>query len=262
MLRSITIISSIFLLLTSISMHAQDTQTVIMTDQLVADETQITVPFSVTHFDTISYFQFSINWDSTQFSFNNINGLNLAGLKLEDFAVNAASGGKIGMFWIDPNSLATILEDTVRVFNITFDVISDDRASSKINFGDDPTAREAGDVNGNEIPLKTIAANITFEQQSTSVNDVFSTLGMRVDQNTPNPFSDQTQIAFEIAKSEEVLFEVFDMEGKIVIRNKSRFPKGNNFIKLNKLQLNGSGVYQYSLTIKQKTITKKLILLN
>ena len=261
MLRSIITISTFFLLLTSSSILAQDTLTIFMDRQFVTDETQITVPFSVAHFDTISYFQLSINWDSTRFSFNNVNNINLAGLIEENFAVNQISSGKVGMNWIDPNSQATALMDTVRIFDITFDIISDHRTATDIIFGNDPTEQEAGDVNGSEIPLKTIGATISFEQ-STSVKSQLLKEGIYVEQNTPNPFTSETEIRFDIAKSEEVLFEVFNLEGRKVISKKSQFPKGNNNIKLNKLQLIGSGVYQYSLTVKQKTITKKLILLN
>jgi len=262
MLRSIATISTFILLLSSTVIRAQDTLTVFMDSQFISDETQITVPFSVVHFDTISYFQLSINWDSTRFSFNNVSEINLAGLVVENFAVNQAINGKIGMNWIDPNSQATALKDTVRIFNVVFDIISDDRTETEINFGNDPTEQEAGDVNGNETPIKSIGAKITFEEQSTSVEDALSSYGIFVDQNSPNPFSNETQIHFEIGKSEEVLFEVYDIDGRRIIRQKSQFPKGSNNIKLSKLQLNGSGVYQYSLSIKQKTITKKLILLN
>jgi len=265
MLKSITTISSIFLLLVANTVTAQDTLTVFMTDQEVTvDDTQVTIPFSVTHFDTISYFQFSVVWDSTQYAFQSVSDFNLAGLDDSRFNMEATSlsAGKLGMIWLDPDAQATTLDDTVQIFTLTLSFTSNEREDSEIKFADDPTSREAGDVNGNEIEIKTIDAKVDFIESATSTTDIDFESQFRVQQNVPNPFGEETTINFHLPKSEEVLFEVFDIEGRRIFNQKTRFPKGINYIELNKLQLNGSGVYQYSLSINQKTITKKLVLLD
>lgn len=265
MLKSIFTISTILILTLCSTLQAQDTLTIFMVDQEVTDASEVIIPFSVTNFDAISYFQFSIEWDSTRFSFSELGDFNLDGLDEGRFGISeeALAAGELGLTWLDPLAQSTTLEDTVQIFTLTLNVISDEKEDVEIKFSDDPTAREAGDVNGNEIPVKTIDASITFiEDQSTSVEGFATDLAFIVSQNVPNPFIDRTSIGFHLPKSAEVLFEVFDIDGKQIIRKKSQFPQGENTIELNKLQLNGSGVYQYSLSINQKTITKKLVLID
>lgn len=265
MLKSIITISSFFLLLLVNSVGAQDTLTVFMTDQeITVDDTQVTIPFSVLHFDSISYFQFSFEWDTNQFEFGSVADYNLVGLDESRFNLSEASitAGKVGMIWIDPDAQSTTLEDSVQIFSLTLSLTSNERTDSEIKFADDPTPQEAGDVNGSEIPIKTIDAIIDFVEQSTSTGNLDFESQYQLEQNVPNPFTDKTTINFHLPKSEEVLFEVFDVQGRKVYKKKSRFPQGNNNIELNKLQLNGSGVYQYSISINQKIITKKLVLMD
>lgn len=265
MLKSISTISTIFLLLLVSSVQAQDTLTVFMTDQeITAENNQVSIPFSVANFNGISYFQFSFEWDTNLYEYKSVSNFNLEGLDEGRFNLSAESiaAGQVGVSWIDPNAQSTTLDDTVQIFTLTLDFTSAERADSEIKFASDPTPSEAGDVNGDETEMKTIDATIDFVETSTSTNDLDFASQYQLSQNVPNPFTDITTISFQLPKSEEVLFEVFDVEGRRVFQNKTRFSQGINYIELNKLQLNGSGVYQYSLSINQKTITKKLVLLD
>jgi hypothetical protein len=76
-------------------------------------------------------------------------------------------------------------------------------------------------------------------------------------QNVPNPFSEFTNIQFNSPNSDNVIFEVVDMFGKIVY-TQSIFTN----IGLNTYQFNhnlSSGIYMYSINNRKEIISKRMI---
>jgi hypothetical protein len=82
--------------------------------------------------------------------------------------------------------------------------------------------------------------------------------GVKLYQNRPNPFTENTFVDYEIIKSEDVTLEVFDITGKKVVSiaegNKSA---GHHTIAINKALMPGVYFYtgDYSLT-KKMTVMK------
>ncbi|MCX7744014.1 MAG: T9SS type A sorting domain-containing protein, partial [Flavobacteriales bacterium] len=69
----------------------------------------------------------------------------------------------------------------------------------------------------------------------------------------PNPFRVNTNIAFELKNTSEVILQMFDLSGKLVMqRNAGTMTSG-----LNRIEVDGtalpSGVYYYTLTINGET---------
>ena len=75
-------------------------------------------------------------------------------------------------------------------------------------------------------------------------------------QNSPNPFSEQTEIRHSISNNTiSAYIYIFDMQGKL-----NYF--GNGFININRYQFE-PGMYLYSLIIDGKEVdTKRMILTN
>ncbi len=82
-------------------------------------------------------------------------------------------------------------------------------------------------------------------------------------QNTPNPFSNETVISFEIPESGVVTTTVYDVTGKVIVQKSSNFEKGKNSVKMSKDDLNNvSGVLYYKVEFNGDAVIKKMILLN
>ncbi len=81
-------------------------------------------------------------------------------------------------------------------------------------------------------------------------------------QNTPNPFKDNTFIRFALPQAQDVLIEVFDINSNLLLAESRYFEKGLNSFEVSKSKLGSSGVYYYSVKISERTITKKMILIN
>lgn len=84
--------------------------------------------------------------------------------------------------------------------------------------------------------------------------------GMKLNQNVPNPFDEQTFIEFSLNQNIEVEFNVYDLVGKVVHTRTVNAVAGENRIDLNASALNlNSGIYLYSLGIDGQNVTRRMI---
>lgn len=82
---------------------------------------------------------------------------------------------------------------------------------------------------------------------------------LKVDQNNPNPAKNNTQIAVTLPEVSDVNIVVTNLMGQTVMEvNKSKLNAGKNVINLNVSSLS-SGVYFYTVTANNTSITKKMI---
>lgn len=84
--------------------------------------------------------------------------------------------------------------------------------------------------------------------------------GYVLSQNTPNPAGSATQIAFELPKSTNASLVIFDIAGKVVATpvNNQNLQAGIHIIDVDLTDFQ-SGVYYYSLTNSEVTISKRLM---
>ena len=82
-----------------------------------------------------------------------------------------------------------------------------------------------------------------------------------VNQNSPNPFSDYTEIRFSSVSPANVQFKVYNMLGAVIYDKVMAAEKGANIIKIADHSF-APGIYIYSVSNGDKTITKKMIVSN
>jgi hypothetical protein len=78
-------------------------------------------------------------------------------------------------------------------------------------------------------------------------------------QNKPNPFQKETVVKFYNPIDSEVQLLVFDMSGKLVLRENAFFKEGWHESPINASQLEGSGVYIYELNNGEEVVRKKMM---
>jgi hypothetical protein len=81
-------------------------------------------------------------------------------------------------------------------------------------------------------------------------------------QNTPNPFEEHTEIAFEIPKDDDVTIKVFNNEGRIIYQTKSFYNKGIHKLKLSGQELDAKGLLYYQILTKTHYAGRRMIKLN
>lgn len=92
---------------------------------------------------------------------------------------------------------------------------------------------------------------------TTSINHIN---GVKLLSSYPNPFRINTFISFELQNTAEVVLEMFDLSGKMVMQHNA----GTMIKGLNRIEVDGSslpaGVYYYTLTLNgEKTSAQKII---
>ena len=82
---------------------------------------------------------------------------------------------------------------------------------------------------------------------------------LTVFQNYPNPFSNQTNVSFNLGKEASVQIRIQDILGKeVLVRDLGMTPAGNHNTTINKHELS-SGIYFYTLTTGDQCQTRKMI---
>ena len=106
--------------------------------------------------------------------------------------------------------------------------------------------------NGNGIP-------IGFAVVTAGIEESISNSAYDVAQNFPNPFSGQTQIAFNLPSSGKAVFRITNLVGATIQQTNISGNSGVNYINVNAEDF-AAGVYMYSVTFEGRTITKRMII--
>ncbi len=101
------------------------------------------------------------------------------------------------------------------------------------------------------------ATKSSFDDPSTGVKEFDNASMFKLYQNTPNPFSSETTIAYELKQSGFVTLQVFDITGKVVATlEQSEKPVGFYRVKWNRLSTTNHvvshGIYLYKLVLISK----------
>lgn len=121
-----------------------------------ANGTQVCVPVRVTDFTDITKFQFSMNYNSSIISYDNVQNFGIPNLSSAQF--NTPSAGNLVLNYTNTNG-ATVANGTI-AFEVCFDIIGNADASSNVTFSGSPTVIDVQRTNTN-IALNSTPGTIT-----------------------------------------------------------------------------------------------------
>lgn len=131
-----------------------------------------------------------------------------------------------------------------------------------------PTINDTGTYNltintQNYVGGSTSPVNYTITYYKIVVNGPSSVIEIdpstfEVLQNYPNPFSDRSDIQFVCGTSGSAKIKIFNMVGKELITHTMKTKTGTNRFTMDAKSL-PSGVYMYSVTMGDKTITRRMV---
>lgn len=184
----------------------------------------VNYPVKVTGFDSIVGMQFVIRWDPMVFEYETIGFFNLDGLNEADFnTANALDSGLLRMLWEAPLVLAGVtLPDETPIFRLRLKAIGPVNSGSSVIFTEAyPTPFELVRVNSDssltgydmdEVELTqgfgAIGYTVALSEPASNGADDFSTHVF------PNPFSEKTQVRFDLKTASEVHLAVTDAAGR------------------------------------------------
>lgn len=116
-------------------------------------------------------------------------------------------------------------------------------------------------LDGNTLDLSwTALEEYNILSSTVGVAEVTAENGMTLSQSVPNPTAGSALIEFSLPAGTDVIVTVFDLSGKVVsvLADNARFSAGTHTVELDASELN-AGIYFYTLTTKDVSLTKSLI---
>ena len=212
------------------------TLTLNTTDRLVTAGETVTVAFTADMANAAGY-QFTLDFN---------------GLQMTDLVEGAAKAANFNTNLAERGILTTSFdgEATGDLFAVSFLATTTGQLSELMSINSEYTAAEAYTTAGEVLD---VALNFNANE-AVSAN-------FELSQNTPNPFTGETMIRFNLPQAGNATLTVMDVQGKVLLQNSGDFVKGANQISINSKQLSTTGVLYYQLESADNVATKKMIIL-
>ena len=223
--------------------------TIHLQNKKVAKGETFTVDFRADDFKNIEGYQFTLGFEKEAVEFVNVIS-NLEGLSESNFGLTNLEEGKITTSW--NSSKGIDLEQNEVLFSMTFKAKSAGEVANVFEINSHFTAAEA--YSGNDL----YEVKLFNDSQR---NNTFAN-GFELYQNSPNPFDEETTINFHLPKSETVILKIYDMSGRVLNQMELEGVKGFNSRKINTVDFDATGILYYQIKTNEKTLTKKMILLD
>lgn len=219
----------------SIALYTED-------QYLEAGET-VLVPIHMNDIVSLAAIQYTLDYDSDYLEFISADG---GQIELESSQVaDHLAASKTTVAWSSVESVTNLTNKEALVY-FAYNVKRNTKLSDVLTISSDITEAIAYDVDFTRYDIE-----LRFDQAATP--------GFAMFQNQPNPFTEYTEIIFELPKAEDVTLNVFDNAGKLVHRQSSRYTAGKHQIRLNTDQLTESGVYYYKLKAGEYSEARKML---
>ncbi len=218
-------------------------------DQMLKRSEETTLNFTSTDFKDIAGYQFTLQFDPELLDFVDFEKGALSQMGVDNFGFQKLSEGIITTSWNGTSPLT--LENDEIIFSLTFKAKQEVALSKAISLTSKYTKAEAYSGEAEIMDL-----SLTFGS-SENISNQF-----RLFQNQPNPFTNQTMIAFELMEASTATLTVYDLSGRLLKTIEGDFAQGFNQVDLSRNELSGAGVLYYRLDTPNHSATKKMILID
>ncbi len=196
-----------------VSVHSEEQLLISIEDRYITSGETFTVDFVAESGKVLGY-QFTIDFDDELLS---LEGL-IPGVAEEDnFGTDWASDGIITTSWTSPE-----VQDLrgQALFSLVFKSAGSAWLSDLLNVSSSYTSAEAYNGAGEIIPVELYAKPASDAEEFVLY------------QNSPNPFTDKTAIAFDLPEGGVVNLQLLDASGKALYDYEAYYPKGHHVIEL------------------------------
>jgi len=204
----------------------------------------VRVPVYLADLEEILGFQFNMNIDSKLATFNGLVGESID-IDHEHYSIKdnvlSVSWDKVDGQEVDADEVLFYIELIAQTNSTILETISLQSSTMQ---------SEIYDTDAETYPLGL---------EIRGADDILETYVL--EQNRPNPFSGSTDIAFHLPKSTKVVFNVFDLTGKVIMSKQALYEAGRNVITLTSEELEVTGIMYYSVETEEWSSTKKMIVI-
>ena len=208
------------------------------------------VEFKSSDFENIIGYQFTLKFDQKNLSFESIEAGAL-NVDNSNFGTNQTENGILTTSW--NNKTAQTMGSDAILFTIVFRALTNESIGGLLAITSDVTSAEA--YNGN-LEIKDLSLGVRTD------NGFVESGIFELYQNSPNPFNKETVISFRLPEAGAAKLSIYDLHGKVIRVYELNGSKGINSLKIEKADLNVSGILYYQLDAQNHTATKQMILMN
>ena len=206
---------------------------------------EVEIPVYADNFNSINGFQYTVKFDNSILNFENIEAGSLK-LNNSNIGTGNINKGILTMSWDNANGKSVSADQVL--FTLKFKANSNAKLQDVISLTSDITKKEAYNAD-----LEVMNVELNFRNAETNEFELY--------QNSPNPFSEYTDISFNLPENSEGTLSIYDLNGKLIKVINDQYVKGMNSIRIKKSDLNVSGVLYYRFETDAYTATKKMILI-
>ncbi|NNE26285.1 MAG: T9SS type A sorting domain-containing protein [Saprospiraceae bacterium] len=188
-------------------------------------------------------FQNTFNFDTDVLEFAGVVGKK-ADVTEENLGLYAVEDGMISFSWHTTDDVE--FDQNTPLFELQFVAQQKANLSEAIYISSMLTKTEAYSTD-----LEIFDVNLNFRGVDNSAFTLY--------QNIPNPFTQTTEIRFNLPEDSEVLFSVYDVSGRQLMQQKTRYSAGEHSIILHRDDLQASGVMYYTMETGSGFASKKMI---
>ena len=207
---------------------------------------RVQVPIYADDLSKIQGFQFTLSFNDEVLQFEQI----IPGaveMSSANFGVQKTPDGKITASW---TTMKPVISGDQPLFTLSFIARKSAQLMDKVFINSALTRAEAYNASNEVMGVK-----LQIGQPSEPGALVLL-------QNVPNPYTVETRIGYRMGSSGTALLNVFDVNGRLIKQLNLKHQKGYNEVKINKKDLNASGVLYYQLQAPGFTETKKMVVLD
>ncbi|HBX51921.1 MAG: hypothetical protein A2275_12175 [Bacteroidetes bacterium RIFOXYA12_FULL_35_11] len=220
---------------------------------------EIIVPVKVSGFNSISGYQFTVNWNPAVLELNTVSNNELTAF----YNLSQKDNGLISGLWSTENMNGTSLEDGSTVMYLHFTANGQPGSSCNVSISSSMTKTEAYNANLELLDVITVSGTVSIEN-STSAGAI-NIEGYSLEQNVPNPFENTTEIIFSVPTDQSVKFEIYNYLGQKVYSHLANAKAGkNNFLwntKDDNLNPVSAGTYYLKMFARDYSRAVKMIVI-
>jgi hypothetical protein len=221
------------------------------------------VSFRAEDFNDILGYQFTLEFDEENLEFIEMTP-GAIDLTNTNFGFKMLEEGIITTSWNDfsdeqeGQTKNTAWDSNTSLFTLKFRATTNKHLSdllqihSKFTQAEAYVLKEGQNISDAEI----LGVQLRFEES----NIINNSNEFQLFQNTPNPFSDETSVGFNLPEDGQATLTIYDVSGKVLNVYSGNFLKGYNRIRIQSNDLRSSGVLYYRLESLNGVATKKMIL--
>lgn len=225
-------------------------------DQAINQGEEFVLEITSSDFNNVCGFQLELNYDPARFEFVEMLAGDLPGLPQNMVGTAHTNDGILTVLWYDKDLASSGISHDGN------DVLYRLKFTATQGFNSLAGLFEIGQAMthsvGVNIGNQYLDVDFNIDGATTSVGET-EEAAFTVEQNHPNPFSDQTFIGFTLPSPQTVDFELVDQQGRVIKRTQQLYNKGYQQIIVDGNDLSTSGIYFYRLSVADKTVAKKLI---